>query len=324
VDSSHRDAPELSVVIVTPDDYASIRRTMGLLAAQSARDRLEVVIVAPSETVLAAAQEHVGSALRVRVAPVERVESVGAANAAGVRAAQAPLVAFVEEHSYPDVDWAAALIAAHAGRWAVVGPVARNANPHTLVSWADFAITYGPWAEGHAAGAVQHLPGHNSSYKRAVLLSLADDLETLLGAESVLHWQLVAQGESLYLEPAARIAHVNFGLLRPWLVTQWHTSRVFASVRAQRWPVWRRVVYMLGAPLIPCVRLVRTVRQQRVTAPAQRPPGRTWPVILLGLGVSACGELVGYASGAGRASQRLTDLEFHRLRYVPTDSKPND
>src|SRR6185369_9617736 len=39
---------EMSVVIVTPDTYETIRKTMRHVRAQSARDRLEVVIVAPS------------------------------------------------------------------------------------------------------------------------------------------------------------------------------------------------------------------------------------------------------------------------------------
>ena len=39
---------ELSVVIVTPDCYETIGKTMGYLRAQTARDRLEIVIVAPS------------------------------------------------------------------------------------------------------------------------------------------------------------------------------------------------------------------------------------------------------------------------------------
>ncbi|HEX5708076.1 MAG TPA: hypothetical protein VFX96_12315 [Pyrinomonadaceae bacterium] len=38
----------MSVLIVTPDDYRTIRKTVRHLGAQTARERLEVVIVAPS------------------------------------------------------------------------------------------------------------------------------------------------------------------------------------------------------------------------------------------------------------------------------------
>ena len=38
-------APEMSVVIVTPDGYETIRRTVEHLRAQTVKDRLELVIV---------------------------------------------------------------------------------------------------------------------------------------------------------------------------------------------------------------------------------------------------------------------------------------
>ncbi|MBK6393893.1 MAG: hypothetical protein IPF73_03745 [Betaproteobacteria bacterium] len=41
-------APRMSVVIVTPDTFATIRRTVECLARQTARDALELVVVAPS------------------------------------------------------------------------------------------------------------------------------------------------------------------------------------------------------------------------------------------------------------------------------------
>jgi len=39
-----------------------------------------------------------------------------------------------------------------------------NANPDSIVSWADFLIGYGPWAAPIARHEPEYLPGHNSSY----------------------------------------------------------------------------------------------------------------------------------------------------------------
>ena len=41
-------SPEISVVIVTPDNFETIRITIDCLRKQTAKDRMEVVIVAPS------------------------------------------------------------------------------------------------------------------------------------------------------------------------------------------------------------------------------------------------------------------------------------
>lgn len=65
--------------------------------------------------------------------------STAEARAAGIRQANAPVVAFVEDHSYPDPDWAERLIEAHRKLWAAVGPVMMvNANPATMISWPIF------------------------------------------------------------------------------------------------------------------------------------------------------------------------------------------
>ena len=45
---SDQSSAEMSVVIVTPDHYDTIRKTLRHIRAQNVRDRLEVVIVAPS------------------------------------------------------------------------------------------------------------------------------------------------------------------------------------------------------------------------------------------------------------------------------------
>jgi len=290
--------PSLSVVIATPDHYRTIRKTIGFLRRQTARDQIELVIVAPDAGTLGLVAEEMSEFGRFRVVEIGPVVTIGRANAAGIRAASAPVVALAEDHAFPDPDWAAALIAAHRGPWAAVGPVVRNANPDSLVSRADFRIGYGPWAEPQPAGERDFLPGHNSSYKRELLLAYGDRLEAMMEAETVLHWDLRAQGYQLWLEPAARIAHVNFRRWRTWLGMQFHLGRVFAATRAERWPWWRRALFAGGSPLIPLVRLWRL----RCASPA----------MVIGLAVDGLGQLAGYAAGAGGSPERLTRYEFHR------------
>jgi GT2 family glycosyltransferase len=308
--------PEMSVVLVTPDGYETIRTTMKHLRAQTVRDRLEIVIVAPSVDALHLDHTELQGFLRFRVVEVGEVRSIAEGNAAGVRQASAPVVALAEDHSYPDPHWAAALIRAHRRPWAAVGPAVRNANPKSVTSWADFLIAYGPWSEPAAAGEIDHLPGHNSSYKRAILLDYGPELEAMLGAESVLHWDLRARGYRLYLEPRAKIAHLNFGLLSSLTRAQFHGGRLFAAVRAQRWPALRRLLYTAGALLIPFVRLRRILQQLPRSARRQYSALRILPVLLCGLTVSALGEGMGYALGPGDAGEKLSHFEFHRVHHL--------
>lgn len=181
-------SPALSVILATPGDFGALRRTLSHLAAQTARDALELVIVATRRDALRPDTEVLAVFPRHSLVEIGEFVSLGAANAAGVRAAMAPLVVLAEDHCFPDPEWAEQLIRAHEGPWAAVGPAVRNANPATAVSWADLFVGYGPWLEPVERRDVPFLPGHNSSYKRALLLECGDRLDALLTVETVLHW----------------------------------------------------------------------------------------------------------------------------------------
>jgi hypothetical protein len=138
----------------------------------------------------------------------------------------------------------------------------------------------------------------------------------MLDAESVLHWDLRQKGHRLYLEPAAQIRHMNFGLLSSWFTAQYYSGRVFASSRAQQWHVLRRAMYAGAGPLIPLIRFPRILAQIRHTPCWSELPTGVLPTLLLGLLVSAAGEIVGYVAGADGVKQKLAAYEFHRIRHI--------
>lgn len=310
-------APALSVLLVTPDCYETLRETVQHLRRQTAKDKLEILIVAPSAADLALVESELDDFASYQIIEVGAIESSSAAKAEGVRRAAAPVVALAEDHCFPDPEWAEALIRAHRGPWAAVGPVVRNANPVNAISWADLLIGYGPWLAPAEGGPVDFLPGHNSSYKRALLLEYGADLETMLDTETLLHWDLRRRGHQLYLEPAATAAHLNFARPAAWIRAQFHNGRLFGANRAQDWPVARRLLYTGAAPLIPAVRLWRILKQHRARAGHTNYRLRhVGPALLAGLAIDAAGQMVGYAAGSGQAMRHLVHLEFHRRRHA--------
>jgi hypothetical protein len=312
------DGPDLTAIIVTPDGYETIARAIENLKRQTARDRLEVLIVAPS-----ADQPEIEQALRGRfrwysIEGVGSMKSSAASRAEGVRRAKAPVVALVEDHSFPEPDWASALIEAHRGPWAVVGPVIANGNPDSMTSWANLLVEYGQWLEPGLGGAAEHLPGHNSSYKREVLLGYGARLAAMLEAESILHWDLRSKGYQLYQEPAARTRHWNFSSPTSWVPLRFNAGRLFAASRAKNeaWSPLRRLLYTVSAPAIPIVRLQRIVKElQRPGRPAHLLP-RLLPALVSALIVDGFGEMAGYALGSGNAETTLYEMEFHRDRHL--------
>jgi glycosyl transferase family 2 len=303
--------PAMSVVVITPDRFETISTVLRHTHAQSVKEELEIVIVAPTVEVIPLDAPTMQGFNSVRVVPFGAVaSSTAAARAAGVRAARAPIVAFVEDHCFPQPGWAAALIAAHRKSWAAVGPAVGNANPHSTISWANLLIEYGPWLEPATARAVEHLPGHNSSYKRNVLLEYGPALETMLETESILHWDLRAKGFALLLEPAAKALHLNFTTIGASMRLRFHSGRLFAAARAGRWSRARRLAYAAAAPLIPVVRLRRILAQAWRRRSAALPIN-AFPALAFLLVCDAVGEMAGYLLGAGAEVQRAGEFEFH-------------
>ena len=307
--------PALSVVALAPDRFETVARTVSHLAAQDAAAQIELILVAPAAG-LDVPASAVAPFAAWRVVRHEEWHSTSEARAGGIRQASAPIVVLVEDHCYPAPGWARALIDAHQEDWAGVGPVMLNANPGTLVSWANLVIEYGPWMTSPSRGeSVDHIPGHNSSYKRDVLLAYGPQLGAMMEAESVLQWDLAARGHRFTIAPDARTRHKNFSRVLPSLALRFNGGRLFAANRARHWPGWRRLMFAAGSPLLPGLRTWRA-RRALQSLRDSRPRRGLLPLIFALLTVDAAGECAGYAAGGGQAMMRLTDLEFHRDRFL--------
>ncbi|HVG30756.1 MAG TPA: glycosyltransferase [Pyrinomonadaceae bacterium] len=310
--------PEMSVVLVTPDRYETVRKTVLHLRAQTVSRRVELIICAPSEGQLGLVGSEVDCFMRVRVVEVGEVRRVARAKVAGVAAASAPVVAFAEDHCFPSPDWAARLIEAHGRGWAAVGPAMLNANPRTALSWAGLYLNYGNCLDSSPAGASPHLPWHNISYRRDVLLEYGDELAAMLAVEGVLLDDLRARGHCLYFESAAQTSHVNISRLSSWIKHTFWGGRLFGATRARKknWTARRRTVYVCGGWLIPFVRLWRTLPLIRRTAQGRGLLPRLLPAMLAGLIPHALGEMAGYAFGVGDAERHYSFYEMKRTLHV--------
>ncbi len=310
--------PDLSAIVVTPDSFASIRKAVRHLHAQNIRDRVELVIVAPAVENLGVVAEEVEGFWGCRVIELGQYENGGSFVAAGVRAARAPIVVYVEEHSYPAPGWAEALVAAFRGPWAAVGPAVRNANPARATSWAALFLDFGSWVAPGRPGECRLLASHQTAYRRAILLGLGDELDELLECETTLQNRLLAQGHRLYFEPAAQTDHVNVSRADHLIQMEYHNYRAFAANRAAHggWSTARRMLYIAGSPLIPFVRGYRTYREVRRTGRFRELAAPMAPAVIIGLTAGAIGEVMGYVFGPGDSPKSRITFELERLQHV--------
>jgi len=312
------DTPAISVVLVATNDYALIRSAVRNLARQHDVP-IELVIAGPhmlEDTITAQDHGDLATFARWQHVVVPDDTPFDEARAAAVRAAAAPLVAFTEDHSFPQPGWASALVAAFNHGASVVGPVVENGNPRSIVSRANFLLEYGEWMPPGRRHGHSHLPGHNSAYRRDVLLALGDRLTSMIEAESVLHWELARDGHRLTQEPHAITRHVNFSRLWPSLALRYHLGRQFAARRASSWSATKRLAYAAAFPLIALVRVVR-VALLGIRSPELPAVMAALPMVALMVTVSSIGEAVGNITRqTGSSRDYLSDIEHDRQRFM--------
>jgi len=308
--------PEATVVLVASEGVKSIARILSRLESQTASTRIEVIIAASASTVPELVRLPKVNFVNLRVVEAD-LSTSARARATGVTHASAPLVIFTEDHAFPkSKDWAALLISAHRLPHVAVGPVIRNANPATATSWASLVVEYGPWLDATQPIEMDYLPGHNSAYKRSALVAYGDDLANMLEAEWVLHRDLRARGETLWLDPSIEVEHVNYSTAGPALKLHVLEGWMFAASRSRSWSGQKRLIYAAAFPAIVLRRFYKVV-QQLFQSPSSRPHAmRALPMSALLLLASGLGEGIGYTFGDGGYRSALARMEYYRWRNV--------
>jgi len=308
--------PAMSVILVTPDTYQTIRQVISFLQAQTVKERLELILVGPSKAVMQVPEQEFVVFQHYQILEVGKLTASAAARVAGIRAASAVVVVFLEDHTFPTHDWAECIIQAHEQNWAGVGPVMLNANPNSMTSWANILLAFGQWIDRQDGGLCDRLPPHNTAYKRDLLLSYDDKLDTWLDAESIMQDDLRQKGYQFYFQPKAKLHHLNISKIRSFIIEQYTGGRLFGAARCTSWSWLQRGIYIVGSPLIPLRRLpellvmIKPARRWKQLMPHVLPP------LLLGLVVHSFGEMMGYAFRAGRAKEISTQLEFHHDHHL--------
>jgi len=310
--------PALTVILPTIDNYQRIKKTLAHLQAQTARSEIEVLIVASSEEALRLDPAAAEGFFDLRVIEVGEIQSLAAAKSLAAAEARADWVVFGEDHSWPEPGWAEALIAAHREGYAVVGPIIRNANPGSTLSWTNYLACFSRWSHTGLAGKVSQTPWHNSSYRRELLLERQANLPRLLAVEGILQDEMREEGHRLYLLPGVATDHVNISRLSAWILQAFWGGKLYGGSRieGEEWGVFRRLAYICGMPLIPMLRFKRLLPEIRPLTRQHSLMPRILPALVLNLIIHAVGEVTGYALGKGDAEDQYLEFEARRFEAI--------
>lgn len=330
VDGDESANPRLSVLVTTLTGFDSLRELWRALSKQTIHSELEIVLV--TATRLALDASHWQPFLRVVQVVTGPMPSMGDAGAAGVRHASAPLIARVEDHCLPRRDWAEQFVEAFRNSAdAGIGPTVLSGNPGSLMSDVNYTLEYAWSGPAVPKGSAPFIPGHNSCYRRDVLLDFGDDLAWWFEAETVMHWELGRRGHSLSMAAGPRADHWNPERLWSSLVFAASYPRVFAARRRRllsRTELWKmRLLW----PAIPWVRLGGAWNSGRASFGTRRML-QLLPTLVIMLIVAAAAEGAGYWFGASpelllacldREVDRSRFLKRgERVRFRPTDPQP--
>ena len=316
--------PALTAILVAATKFADVARTEKALRRQTIVGDVELVVVGPDAAALADAPADLDAAGYHSVKRVHTdgpIDNVDTAAAGGILAASASILGLVEDHAFPEPDWAERIVAAHraakGGPYVAIGSGFENANPDTPQSWCNLLLAYGSWVGPNGRGPATHVSRHNISYDRDLLLAaVGDDLDRRLGRDGNILGTLLKQGHRFYLEPAARVRHLNPSKTASTRELRFNAGRLYAATRADagKWSTPKRLFYAAASPLFPAMRLKHLGRRTLV---AQDSVGwRLWPSLLWWLTVDAAGQAIGFAAGPGKTAQTLAAFEFDRARHM--------
>lgn len=310
------DRPKASIVLVASSGVESIECVVSILKQQSLASQLQLLIAARPSKVTELSQLSTHPFHDVTVVPADFSTSARARIPA-VKAARADIVIFCEDHCFPvSSDWATRLLAPFASGHAAVGPVIKNANPDTPLSWSNLLAEYGPWVADQTPGKRDFLPGHNSSYRRGDLLAYGDRLVDMLEVEWVLHRDLRNQGKSLWLATDAASRHLNFSRFPTSTTLNFFEGWAFAASRATGWGNVRRGIFALSFPAIFALRLFRQFRLLRFVPLTTFGKIQCFALSALLLATNAFGEAIGYLLGERSSREKLGAMEYERWKHL--------
>ncbi len=310
--------PVLSVALQSCDSLYTQRTTLGHLRNQTIAEKLEIVIVTPSTDDLEKVKELLDAFQGYKLVTCPAEAGMSIMRGLGIRAATAPYIAIGEDHCAPHPTWAEKIVEAFElpEQYAGVAVAVHNANPKSMLSWANLAFGYLNWMAPVKRCEVQMIPGSNAVFRKAALDVFGDELLDMFGREGGLQEKMAANGAKFIQYPDAKVFHKNLAL---WSST-WElrycvgANLANAKIKQKNMGMGMRAIRSLFTPVDGAFRMVKIVK--RLT---QRGYKLT-PKILVGGFVAssmhALGMFIGFWNGGEGAEMKLYWSEFHRDQHM--------
>ena len=316
------ESPSLTVVLVTVTGMRGIGRVVSFLTKQTIANKLQVIVVMQHvEDIKPEEESRFAAFASHKVICVGEIDDVDRSAAIALEHAQASFMTFLEDHAFPEHEWAERIVAAaNSGPWDAVGTRIENGNPGTVLSWANMLMSYGRWVAAEFSGTTLHVARHNTTFRRATLeREYGSKLTEMMGRDGGLLDDLLARGARFYQTPETCVEHLNPSTWRSTLQLRIGSGRLFASSRMkkERWSTPKRAMYIALGFAIPFIRF-RLLREELLTSKARRERigWRAYPALVVGVVLDGIGQFLGHTIGPGKVKEELAHFEISRARHL--------
>jgi hypothetical protein len=281
--------PKLSVVIAAQDGGPVLGRCIAAFLQQRDAPDMEILVVSPDRT----AEFR---ATGVRYLRADAPVSVPSLWTLGIRATSGDIVALTIENCVPEPHWASRMIEAHGTECAAAGGAIEPHADAGIADWAIYFCRYSNYMLPFSPQFLDDLAADNCSYKRQAL----DSVMHLAGDgfwEALIHADMRQAGRKLYCDPAIVVRWAGGISFSRFLSRRFRHARYFAARRSMRFSSSQRIVRAIGAPAVPLLLLNRIATRTRSKGRHLTKFLISLPLILCFLASWAAGEGAGYLAG---------------------------
>jgi mycofactocin glycosyltransferase len=265
-----------SVIVISYNSEKTIRKCLNSLFAQDTSLRFEVIVVDSSQDDTAAIVER--EYPWVRLIHVSRRALPGEARNIGILNSSGDVVAFLASDCIAHSQWLDTRYRWHQEGFMAVGGAITNANPRSLVGWANYFMEYLYCLPTRPREEIKDKLIHNLSYKR----ELFDrhglfPMDLRLGEDTVFNRRLMLSRECVIFEPQVSTGHINPTSILDFLEHQYEHGVTFALACRKGELSFFRIpseplakLFWLYQPLIryPLLRIRNSIKVVRIHQPA--------------------------------------------------------
>ena len=293
----------VSIVIVSTGSHRSLRASLSSVLANDLKGADIIVVDCCSDETMS---KLVDSYPAVKFFHTSRKVCMPFLAGTGIGHATGEIVALTDTSCLVGSTWVTDIVRAHASGSLVIGGSVEPCGRMNLLDWSAYFCDYGQFMHPLQKGPVDVLPGNNISIKHS---ALAKNRELVSPAFWKTLWcdNFRKSGGKLNCEPAIETRFVNSYRIAPFLSRRYRNARCFASMRSKEMTKPKRLLYVVGSPILLVVLLWRgvgaVVSKRRYT----RELVLSLPFLVLAFIFWTLGEAYGYLTGTCQGcSQRLT------------------